>query len=292
MTIEISAPKSLEELAVFLEVTNNKDTLHIGYCGEKEKEIFDTLSNDFSDLDIEKSFVVAYDQDILVAALGFDIDEERKSAEVWGPFDNGKGDHLTANALWEALENTTPFKLNKYQFFVNEKNTFARQFCETKKVIESGHHLILSVKRDNQTSKDLDIHIMNYTPSYFQSFSALHTLAFPNTYYSSEEIISRLNEDNRLFVFRHNNVVKGFVYVEANPLQGEGAIEYIVVSPEFRGQGIAKKLMKAALHHLFSYKNIEEITLSVEDYNKTAIALYMASGFHVKHTLIAYEKRK
>lgn len=121
---------------------------------------------------------------------------------------------------------------------------------------------------------------------------ALHELAFPNTYYNSNQILSRISEDNQLFIIQDNNDVKGYVYVEAVPLHGEGVIEYIAVSPEYRGQGIATKLMKAALHHLFSYEEIEEITLSVGANNKTAIALYKVSGFQIKHAMIAYKIQK
>ena len=290
MTIDISPPKSIQELAAFLEVINKDDTSHIGYCGEKKKEIFDTLSNDFSDLDIEKSFVVAYDRYDIVGALGFDLDEESKTAEVWGPFvENGQDYMDIANKLWQALQTSIPFKIEEHLFFVNEKNTLARQFIEHINGIESGHHQILRAERNSQTNSQ-DIHVKNYDAIFYQSFSALHALAFPNTYYSNEQILSRISEDNRLFVIQHNDKIKGYVYVEGNPTHGEGAIEYIAVSPEFRGQGIARKLMKAALHHLFSYEGMEEINLSVGANNKAAIALYMASGFKKKHTMVAYKK--
>lgn len=290
MTIYISPPINLEKLAVFLETINKGDNYHIGYCGENKKEIYDTLSNDFSDINIEKSFVVAYDEDNIIGALGFDIDEESKSAEVWGPFVKvGKDYPQIANDLWESLEATIPFQLHKYLFFVNEKNTLARQFIENKNGIESAHHLILRAER-NSLANGQDLHINTYEPSFHQSFSDLHNLAFPNTYYNSEQILSRINEDNRLLIVQDNYELKGYVYVEANPLHEEGAIEYIAVSPDYRGQGIATKLMQAALHHLFSYKTIDEITLSVGANNKAAIALYLASGFQEKHTLIAYNK--
>ena len=91
MMIYIGPPNNLHQLASFLETINSVDASHIGYCGEEKEEIFDTLSHDFSDIDIEKSFVVAYEEDHLVGALGFDIDAEKRSAEVWGPFvGNGK----------------------------------------------------------------------------------------------------------------------------------------------------------------------------------------------------------
>lgn len=290
MSFYISPPKSLIELSSFLERINKDDTSHIGYCGEKKKEIFNTLSTDFSDITIEKSFVVAYDKDNIVAALGFDIDEESKSAEIWGPFVKSGEDYpQIANDLWQVLEDTIPIKLDEYLFFVNEKNTFARQFIENNNGVENGHYLILRADRNSLTDGQ-DIHIKTYDSSFHKSFSALHSLAFPNTYYSSDQILLRMSEDNQILIIQHNYEIKGYVYVEANPLHGEGAIEYIAVSPVFRGQGIATKLMKAALHHLFSYEGMAEIKLSVEANNNAAIALYTASGFQVKHKLIAYKK--
>jgi len=127
LPIRISPPVNLEELASFLEVINKVENSHIGYCGENKKEIYDTLTNDFSDIDMEKSFVVAYDEDIIVGALGFDIDDETKSAEVWGPFVKiGEDYPQVANLLWGALEETIPLQLNEHLFFVNEKNTLGR----------------------------------------------------------------------------------------------------------------------------------------------------------------------
>ncbi|MFJ7826462.1 GNAT family N-acetyltransferase [Psychrobacillus sp. NPDC096623] len=290
MTSCIGPPKNIMELAAFLENINKDEVSHIGYCGENKKEIYETLSNDYSDVDLEKSFVVAYDKDNIVGALGFDIDEESNTAEVWGPFvQNGEYYSQTADVLWQVLEDTIPFKLNEYMFFVNEKNILAKQFIEHKNGRENGRHLILRSARNSLTVEE-DILIKNYNPTFHKSFSALHHLTFPNTYYNSEQILSRISDDNRLLIIQHNNKIKGYVYVEANPLHGEGTIEYIAVSPDFRGQGVATKLMRAALHHIFSYEAIEEITLSVGANNKAAIALYMASGFQLNRTLVAYKR--
>ncbi|SEM00914.1 Acetyltransferase (GNAT) family protein [Paenisporosarcina quisquiliarum] len=292
MTTYISFPRNLEELAFFLEVLNSDDSYHIGYCGQYKKEIYDTLTTHFSDIDITKSFVVAYSENNIIGALGFDIDEENKSAEVWGPFIKNKDDYpQLANDLWQVLVDTIPFKLNEYLFFLNEKNTLVRQFIEIKNGEENGNRLILRIDR-NSITEGQNLHIQTYENSFHTSFSALHELAFPNTYYNSNQILSRISEDNQLFIIQDNNDVKGYVYVEAVPLHGEGVIEYIAVSPEYRGQGIATKLMKAALHHLFSYEEIEEITLSVGANNKTAIALYKVSGFQIKHAMIAYKIQK
>ena len=59
---------------------------HIGYCGESKEGIYDTLTSDFSDLELANSFLVAYQDEEIIGAIGLDIDLEDRSAEVWGPF--------------------------------------------------------------------------------------------------------------------------------------------------------------------------------------------------------------
>ena len=43
-----------------------------------------------------------YDQDQMVGALGFDVDEEEGTAEIWGPFIDAEGElwHRLAKELW------------------------------------------------------------------------------------------------------------------------------------------------------------------------------------------------
>ena len=86
MTIKITPPLDIGELAAFLAEVNNEPSLHIGYCGSEKESILHDLTHDFSDLDLASSFAVAYEGDIIVGAMGLDIDKDDLSAEVWGPF--------------------------------------------------------------------------------------------------------------------------------------------------------------------------------------------------------------
>ena len=63
----------------------NKDaTHHVGYCGDEKEELLQTIIHDFSDIGWEQSFVATYENNNLIGLLGFDMDEVKKCAEIWG----------------------------------------------------------------------------------------------------------------------------------------------------------------------------------------------------------------
>ncbi|MFF2752912.1 GNAT family N-acetyltransferase [Psychrobacillus sp. NPDC058041] len=278
-----------QKLAHFLAEMNVEPNQHIGYCGSEKKEILHTLLHEFSDLDLSESFAVAYANDEIVGALGFDFDKESKSAEVWGPFIRDcQNFSVLANDLWEKIHELVPVEINTYRFFVNKQNSNVRNFAVEKNALEKGSHLILeAIRQSFQNPKHNEI--VKYKHSFKNNFIELHKLAFPNTYYSAEEILNRIDEDNLLLIMQDSiEKIKGYVYVEANPVHREGTIEYIAVSPSYRKQGIGKTLIRAALGHLFSYEEIQEVSLCVGSQNEKAIHLYQAAGFQTKHELISF----
>ena len=288
--LEINTPTDVTKLAKFLETLNIEPSHHIGYCGQEAKEIEHTILHEFSDLDLEHSFAVATQQESIKAALGFDVDEEKRTIEVWGPFVLESEEYKeTADALWSTLVAQLPFEIKTYSFFVDKQNFRTREYIREAGGLETGSHFILVAKKENYTAPSKDV--IEYTPSYKASFEALHTMTFPDTYYNSNDILSRMNHLNRLFIAADDTKnIKGYVYVEAEPNLGEGTIEYIAVSPDFQKQGIGKQLVHAALHYLYSHGTIKEISLTVNSRSDEAIALYKSCNFEVKCELVAYRK--
>lgn len=291
MNIILSPPTDIEKLSLFLEKMNNKPESHIGYCGEMKEEIANTLLHEFSDIDISQSFAVAYEKEEIIGALGLDLDRESKSAEVWGPYINNEMAYPgLAEALWKKANELSHFQAKEFSFFVNEKNKFAQQFALKMQAIHKGNHLILKASRNDLGEINLE-QVKSYELSYKDSFRSLHKTAFPNTYFSAQEILNRLNDQNQLLVMTDtNSTIKGYVYIEASPEHQEGKIEYIAVSDHYRKQGIGTQLLRAALTYLFAFNEIKEISLSVAKDNKKAIHLYKAAGFKEVHEFVHYEK--
>lgn len=273
----------LKELAIFLEKMNNLPVHHIGYCGEQVDEIYDSLLNGFSDVRAERSFAISYNDNKITGAIGLDVDIEDQSAEVWGPFCEGQ-ELSQMSKLWEDVIEKCGVPIRTFHFFLNERNEKGSEFVISNGGLKKGDHFVLNAARNEFAPKG-EKDIIPYASQYKESFDALHQQAFPNTYYSADEIISRINSTNQLFLVPNgDNKIKGYVYVEADPTHHEGSIEFVAVSDDYRKQGIGTQLIRAALSHLFS-QEIKEVTLSVGKDNESAIRLYRAAGFKVKHIL-------
>jgi ribosomal protein S18 acetylase RimI-like enzyme len=285
MTITITPPLDIEELASFLAEVNDELSQHSGYCGSDKESILHDLSHEFSDLDLANSFAVAYEDGIIVGAMGLDIDKDDLSAEVWGPFLKNRGEDLElAEGLFTKVVSYSKIPVKNFFFFINNENKIAKEFILNLGGIEKGNHYILQAKRDEF---EKTIQIEKYDTAFEDSFSEIHETAFPTTYYNAKKIISRLDEHNQLLIIKNGETeIRGYVYVEAEPEYGQGSIEYVAVSDQFRKQGIGTKLIQAALNHLFSYETIKDVSLSVEKENEKAIHLYEAAGFKRKHELI------
>jgi ribosomal protein S18 acetylase RimI-like enzyme len=285
MTITITPPLDIEELASFLAEVNDELSQHIGYCGSDKESILHDLSHEFSDLDLANSFAVAYEDGIIVGAMGLDIDKDDLSAEVWGPFLKSSGEDLElAEDLFTKVISYSKIPVKNFFFFINKENKIGKEFILNLGGIEKGNHYILQAKREEF---EKTIQIEKYDTAFEDSFSEIHETAFPTTYYNAKKIISRLDEHNQLLIIKNGETeIRGYVYVEAEPEYGQGSIEYVAVSDQFRKQGIGTKLIQAALSHLFSYETIKDVTLSVEKENEKAIHLYEAAGFKRKHELI------
>ncbi|WP_440895592.1 GNAT family N-acetyltransferase [Amphibacillus sp. Q70] len=288
LNIDILPPTNIKELTLFLEKINNQKSYHIGFCGEDSEEIYDTLSNDFSDLDLHDSFLVAYHHSTIIGAIGIDIDLQDEHADVWGPFVEG-GNKQLAQALWDHLILKTPKEIKAFSFFLNKENQFARDFVLENKGVNEGLDIVLHIARDKYEKRNTNGY-ETFTAAYRDSFIKLHNQVFPKTYFNANTILSRLNDNHHLFLVKENGTeLKGYVYIEASPKHKEGNIEYVAVSDKYRGAGVGKTLITAALNQLFSYQSIEEITICVSGDNVAARQLYQSVGFEEKYHLISYE---
>lgn len=286
MTFVIESPRRTKDLATYLAKMNTETSQHIGYCGEAIEEILDTLTSDFSDLDLANSFMVAYEKEEIIGAIGLDIVLEERSAEVWGPFVNDELIHTDlVNELWEKVTALSASRVDRYNFFLNCENEYAKQFSISHGGKSQGRHTVLAAKK-SEWEKIVEGGVKEYNSAYKDDFVELHEQAFPSTYFSAQTIFGRLSEENQLFITASDEQLTGYVYIEADPQHGEGSIEYIAVSDRFRRQGIGKKLLTFALDKLFAYEDIKEISLCVDNGNEKAIRLYLAAGFKVKHELI------
>lgn len=76
-------------------------------------------------------------------------------------------------------------------------------------------------------------------------------------------------------------------YVFARWAADTGEIMNLAVAPEFRREGLARRLLEAALEALAA-RGVTEVFLEVRISNQAALALYQTRGFHVAGMRRAY----
>jgi len=281
----IEKAKDFGELSHFLSEMNKQKRSHIGYCGEKVEAIYETLKEDFvgNDGDI-KFFVARSNTGEIVAAIGLDIDES--SAEVWGPFNQNTSVELQ-HQLWEQLVNGNP-TVQTFHFFINKENIEQQAFMNELKANKTGEHLILEIKEQN-LNRVSEIKNTPFTQSDFQAFEKLHNEIFPSTYYDAKTITERLSDKNMLKVLKtESNELQGYAYFEVDIEMAEASLEYIGISKKAQNQGLGTMLLKEVLTEMFSYPQINEIKLCVDNTNSQANHVYVKAGFKPKDILISY----
>ncbi|MEK4920916.1 N-acetyltransferase [Cytobacillus sp. FSL R5-0569] len=260
-----------KQLAKFIADLNQLEKHHIGYCGEKEEDILHDIQ------EIKPYFITYEYEGEIEAAIGLDIDEADRSAEVWGPFAKN---HEVKKDLWNQVVNSYENKLQQLSFFVNEKNNSTLHFLQSINATHQGNHAILAAKRGIFQNI-----CHSYHEQYRNDFLLLHEATFPQTYLSGEEILKLLDQHHKLLLLTENGQLQGYVYLEAAPHFGEGQIEFLTVCPKARKKGRGRQLIEAALETLFQFENIDKITLCVSLDNHQAIKLYQSAGFELSARL-------
>ncbi|MGG3943854.1 N-acetyltransferase [Peribacillus psychrosaccharolyticus] len=279
---------NIEELSAFIADVNSQPKNHTGYCGSDRKEIQKKLEEDFSDLELEDSFIVISENKQLIAALGFDVDRKKQSAEIWGPFILNS-DHWTeqTSMLWnEFMKKTESKKIGTYFAFYHEENKKGIRWMESLNAKETGKHQILVSKTEVTNGEILE----EISPPFYEEVIKLHNELFPETYLTGADMISDLSEEKRLLIIPDGDQsIQGYVYLEGDSVFQEGNLEFIAVEREHQKKGLGKKLVQAGLTYLYENMNVAEVSLCVNVNNAAAINLYKKSGFHEEMKLVSFK---
>ncbi|TSB45495.1 GNAT family N-acetyltransferase [Alkalicoccobacillus porphyridii] len=276
-----------EDIASFIHELNVNADHHIGYVGTDLEEITDTLKHDFSDFSLNQSVIGAYEGEELVALIAFDVDEVEATVEVWGPFLKNPDNEEAALKLWHTWWKNTPCSILRYYLFPNVHNYAVIEFANAIGARPNGEHYVLSIERSSHQPLTKLHTIVPFHEKDTDAIAALHNEHFPDTYLSVEDMVSSLDSNNKLFLYKENDVVKGYVYVEADPKFEESDIHYIAVKPEYRGQGIGTLLLHEATTFLFSFSAIQNISLCVSADSEDALFMYKKAHFTLDHQLIS-----
>lgn len=286
------------EIAKFIANINKSKSSNVGYAGGNRHEIEACLTEKFSDLSLDESIIVYMEQGEIVGFLGFDVDLEEGTAEIWGPFIDTESGPLwqrIATDLWNTGVAKLGNRVHTFKGFYNAANDRAREFMNQLGFVYKQKESVLVIRRSSakleQGRSRIDSKSNNsiaaWDKRWKEAFSILHDQCFPSTYYNSSAILERLSDENRLFLYLQEEELLGYIYTEGNEEHAEGSVEYIAVSAAARNKGIGTELIRYAVTDLFD-RPIEEIRLCVSSSNSTALGIYLRAGFIVEHELDFY----
>jgi ribosomal protein S18 acetylase RimI-like enzyme len=99
---------------------------------------------------------------------------------------------------------------------------------------------------------------------------------------SSTGIIDLLKNSSRCYYVRQKGLLAGYAFIEEDRARGFAELQDLAVAPGFRGKGIGKSLIKAAMNHYSCLKLIARAE------NKPLIRLYKDLGFKEEYRIENY----
>ncbi|MBI5565153.1 MAG: GNAT family N-acetyltransferase [Chloroflexi bacterium] len=281
-------PAHREDFEIISKLIADQNKMPATHCIQSDTSEDDQgIQRELAGLDLSSAlrFVVALQADRLIGALGCELDEELGRGWMRGPFiaaDVADWDTLAA-ALLPELSALLPPAIHWLDSFLNIANTRGNAFY----LSQDFHQLRLShvyVAAAPDRPLDLPGSCSTIKPQQAQAFIDLHQTIFPQTYATGQRILDQLDDNHQVFVYARKDEVLGYLYAALEDSSGDGAIEFVGVMADARGQGIGRQLLQTALQWLFEIKHVPQATLVVNDNLTNARALYERVGFRLKYT--------
>lgn len=278
MQIKRTTKRERQTLASWIAATNLTLEDQIGYLGEDPAEVEHSLLNDLPVLD-NSVFIHSDEGD--VGFLGFEELADSDIVPLYGPIVRSPNWDEAADALFEALIPLLPQGEKRLELFFHEKNSNVARFAD-RNDFESGPDVFLQRFTRASLADVPQTELPTLDPANAEELAGLHATLFPT---GRGSIVERQGEHEKIFVVKRDDKIAGYTYVAVNPKFPEGYVDYLAVSPEFRGQRIGDQLMAAALTWMFSFEHIQETWLTTYQDNLTAQKLYARHGFETIHAM-------
>lgn len=208
--------------------------------------------------------------------LGIEVDEEAFYADILILHSTG----MYLKKLWDYCVQINKKRVKKYQILCDKNKEFIKDFCVTNNFIEKDYDVIFELKLSKNESDYDDKYesIHEVSQQDFNEVIELHDTIFPKTFINGNAIITSLNETKKIFVYKQNSIVLGYIYIDIN--KEVSKIEFLGVREDFRNKGIGSLLIKFIGYILSNKYDIKSLKLDVNSSNKQAIALYKKLGWN------------
>ena len=223
--------------------------------------------------------------------LAVEADPEIGRAWLWGPFtDEAEGDPAALeDALLAAVADLLPEGVDELEIAADERNERLVAFADRHRFVRFSRSFLLDFPRERfdpaavAPLPDLD-------PALDPQMAALHATAFAGSHWNARQLRELHGPYHRLIGKVEEGRLLGYVFVRVEDEVDEAEVEFLAVDPAARGKGVGGALLRAALHHIFSFDHISGTGLSVRDELADAIHLYRKTGFEVERVALGWRR--
>ncbi len=281
--MEIARPQTAEHSAVaeFIAELNAQPEQQIGFFGEGADQILHSLIED----GVLDNALTARRNGAIVGFIGREIDTELDRAWIFGPVVSDPQWEDVADRLWAGLHQIVTVPVRTLELFFNLANVNVGQWAE-RRGFEHYKDVYL-VRCDGPAASQQQPDVKDVDDDHRDELIELHDSLFPNTYYSGRQLLERLDSTKRCLVITEGDRLAGYAYVEVEPRFGEAQIHFLGVTEQGRRKGTGTKLVRSAVDWMFSFDNVKETWLTVDDHNRAARRLYQRLGWAEVHHMRA-----
>ena len=240
--------------------------------------------------DGELAYVLAFQGENLVGAMGCEYDEELHRGWLHGPHVRLGDWQSLAEELYARILEALPPSVTILDAYPNTANTRAVDFYGRRgfeRVGDVSHvYGLTSESRVVSPRAPCDPLQKCHEPSFLKLY---HTL-FPNAYYSGRRILSMIGASYRVFVIVEGTDVLGFAAGSVDEGSKTGEVQFVGVREDRRGKGLGRRLLRTAVDWLFDDAAVSEVSLNVRQDVPHALRLYESVGFKHRYTGIGLRK--
>ncbi|HEX7877856.1 MAG TPA: GNAT family N-acetyltransferase [Candidatus Eisenbacteria bacterium] len=283
LTIRAAMTTDVPAIAAFIVRMNAVSDQRCLHCGDSIADVMKSLST--LGLPPERSFYLAFMGERIVGLIGADLATDIGRGWLWGPYADVAEPATVASALAARFLDDLPDGIAVVDSFLDTNNRFTGLLAdahgfEAPRIV----HFYRAPRPTGATpagapmADDLKTDVAD---THLPLLNALHEASFPGTWRSVDQMRASDGNSAVLYVAEEGGVFQGYVYSEAAPEEETGHVHYLAVMPEWRGRGVGRRLLDAALAWCFVARDLPSASLTVFDTLTDARSLYESAGFRL-----------
>lgn len=167
-------------------------------------------------------------------------------------------------------------------FFFPMENEDCRGFLELAGARRQVNEYILSLAREDWTAPSHPaVRPHPLREEELDAFSTLHDAVFPGVYASGQDILADLGESRFVYVIPGGDSPAAYGVLK---IQGgaQATAEMLAVRPDARRRGYGRAILNHLAREAFTRFRAQRLELVVDADNRSALGLYLNTGFHIR----------